>query len=242
MGRKTSEKCILCEELATKTHIVPRALALDLLGEEKKLVTGSAHRDGIEFSQNGLWEYMLCEQHEGALGEADRYGIDFCRTARSLRHSTKTHMSVPNPAPAMLLRFSLSVIWRHVNSARGRLAGLSLGPYENAVRATVFDGAACSFQLGLVTASHGLDGVPTEIIDLPSRIRLAGLPAWKFSTTTVTFITVISNRALGNGYASMLASQQDPALVPVMPLVDLREAGGRAVIDRMLRPRKSSQR
>lgn len=238
MGRKTSETCLLCGELATKTHIIPRALALDILNGGKQLVTGSAHKDGIEFSQNGLWEYMLCEKHEAALGEADRYGIEFCRAARVLRNSTReNHLSVPNPNSALLLRFALSVVWRHVNSARGKLGGLTLGPYETAVRSAVFDGASSPFQLGLTTAAHGILGEAVEIIDLPSRIRLTGLTAWQFSTSTVTFITVVSNRPLSADFDSVLASQNNPALAPIMPLIDLRD-GGKAVVDRMFRPRK----
>src|SRR5687768_14330997 len=74
-------RCLICSEGPTvKAHLFPRALMLDLKAGEKALVEGSRHRDGVRFSQNGVWDDgYVCKRHEDECGAGDDYAIRFCR-------------------------------------------------------------------------------------------------------------------------------------------------------------------
>lgn len=196
MAKRKPNNCYLCGSPAVKTHIVPRALMHDMRQGSGHLVVGGSNFDGVAFRQSGEWEYLLCDHHERKLHAADTYGIDFCRRAQIAASSAKDeYFEVANPSPHLLLRFGLSVIWRHVHSESGSKLRLTLGPHEAAVRDAIFNEASTDYQLTLCTSTHSIKGKPVEIAMFPSRGRLLGRNIWHFTLARIDFMVSVSIRS-----------------------------------------------
>lgn len=75
-------KCVICGAGPTvKSHLFPRALMFDIRGDQKEVVQGSRHRNGIKNYQSGEWDdSFLCKAHEDLIGGGDDYAISFCRS------------------------------------------------------------------------------------------------------------------------------------------------------------------
>jgi hypothetical protein len=209
----------------------------DLRRNEKHLVVGSAHTDGIKLSQSGEWEYLLCQQHEAALGYADTYGVEFCRNARIAAAASCKHAfyEVANPRPELLSRFALSVVWRHVHSSLGRELGFTLGNHETVIRRAIFCGEPAPYQVGLNTTTLGLGGEPADIVSFPTRGKLANLNVWRFTVAQVEFTTLISSQRLPRRFDAVLGSSADPATVMRMPLEEVGGSVHRTILERMRR-------
>lgn len=230
--------CILCGAPSVKTHILPRSLLHQLRGDSGHLVVGSAHRDGVEYSQSGTWEYLVCDTHETAFGEADKYGQDFCRRAAQSKDIDTDLIRVDNPRPDILLRFALTCVWRHVNSKSGAEIGLTLGSHEETVRKSVFSGEMPRYQLFLTTSKHSILGEATNIVEFPWRVPFLNVNSWQFTIARITFAVTVSNQRLPQRYAPLDSSKCNPAPIIRMPLVDTPTADfAQPILKRMLRKR-----
>jgi hypothetical protein len=115
----TPGQCAVCGNTPTvKSHIIPRALALDLRGKQKHLVSGELERPGVKFLQNGRWDpHLLCRDHEERLSHIDDYGISFIRRFCATRQHA---IPVANDRPLLLQAFFLALIWKKNLSNRGK--------------------------------------------------------------------------------------------------------------------------
>lgn len=174
--------CAVCGSTPTvKSHIIPRALAHDLRGDGKHLVSGEIDRPGIRYLQSGRWDgYILCGVHEGRLTRYDDYGVEFIRNFRNLPSVFKRgdHFALTNSSPADLQRFLLAVIWRKnlSNQARGQPCGL--GPYAQAISNTLFAGEEIESPALTFQSVIAIDGERTPIATEPYKVKLAGFNAW----------------------------------------------------------------
>jgi hypothetical protein len=140
----TLGSCVVCGASPTvKVHMVPRALMMDVRGDEKALRESNRLKPGWAFRQNGQWDdSFLCAGHEKAFGTADDYAVRFCRnlsTAIADHPSAHAHR-VPNPKPELLIRFIYATIWRTVMAPRNAIFGANLGRYEIELRSALFEG------------------------------------------------------------------------------------------------------
>lgn len=215
----------------------------DLRDGEGHLIVGYSHQDGVDFSQSGSWEYLLCDHHEQRLSIADTYGVDFCRRSRSLHDLRGELFEVPNPAPNLLLRFALSIVWRHAHSKTGRAIGLSLGAHERRVRDAVFDHSDVGYQLVLTSSHHSIKGEPVDITSLPARGRIGGLNTWRFTLAQINFSLAITNEQWPPPLSNLLASTRDPAIVFTGPLIETADhPAHQGILARMKRPRPPNTR
>lgn len=215
----------------------------DLRGDENHLIIGRIHRNGVEYSQSGSWEFLLCKDHESRLSAADTYGVDFCRRARALVANQSENVEVTNPTPQLLLRFALSVVWRHVHSKSGRAIELSLGTHEKSVRDAIFEHIQSDYQLILNSSYHSIGGEAVDIASMPARGRLSGRNAWRFTLARVDFSVAVSRERWGPPFAQLLASVSDPAVVLAMPLLESAKLPGhQSIFERMRNPTLSPRR
>lgn len=236
---KAETRCLLCGELAVRSHILPRALIHDLRKGAGHVVVGKRDADGVRYSQSGEWEHLLCEQHESALSPADDYGVRFCRAAHASMDGASEYFTVPNPEPDLLLRFALANVWRKVHSASGKRLRLSLGSHELRVRQAIFDHHPSPYHLLLNSSSHSLEGQPINIASYPMQTRLLDIKMWKFSLSRIDFSIAISNQRITKYYSDFLSSQHDPAIITKLPLIDTEFLPNYAEVFRRMRRRSN---
>lgn len=219
--------CKVCGERPTvRSHLFPRALLLDIRGDEKHLLEGSRHSNGIVFRQNGPWDdTILCEAHERLLNRADTYAVNFHRRfadlAKPSRH--KGALEVANPSPTLLAQFAYSIVWRTVVSASGKKSKLSLGPYEPVLRNAVFNDGA--YELNFFVSKMNLrsgDGKPAPMCIAPYPQNVAGLRVWHFLCGELAFYLKTDKRPLPPGWNLIVANDRNPILVSELDPLDLR--------------------
>jgi len=137
--------CLICGNAKTvEAHIIPRALYRIIAGEHQHGYESSRFKAGVKYQAKGLFDSnILCSSHEAMLGEADSYGIEFIKsfnTAGSVALNGRA-LLLPNPKPALLVKFVASLIWRRgVSQVQREYADLDLGPAEPKLRALLFSG------------------------------------------------------------------------------------------------------
>lgn len=182
MSERIVAPCRLCGETKPliKAHIFPQALAKDV---------GTRDDPGRVYALNGAhprrlptgWydTAILCEQCDGrVLGPLDTYGVEFLRAVDQYH----LHAPAPNGArlasrpgadPVRLKSFLLSVLWRSTVSRLPEFAGVSLGPFEPALRRRILDSSIDAVD-DFATMVTWCDDDPGELISPPQRIRFRG--------------------------------------------------------------------
>lgn len=200
---RTSSKhdpCVICNATPTvKSHYIPRAIAHELRGDDPHLHVASRARKGSAFSQSGIYSYgLLCSQHEEALNNFDRYGIEMIRYLSGLADNLSDDVQglyVENSDPYLFQGFALACLWRTVNSEHGREYRLSLGSHENRIRQFLFDGVATTAPVfvsrtRLVVGDLGR----SPVVMLPYKTRMKGLTCWLSILGSICFYVIIDQR------------------------------------------------
>lgn len=216
----TPGHCAVCGETPTvKSHIIPRALALDLRGKQKHLVSGELDRPGIKYLQNGRWDpHLLCRDHEGRLSHIDDYGISFIRRFCEVSdQSTRQHaIPIANDRPHLLQAFFLALIWKKNLSNRGKGRPCELGPYASAIRNVLFSGHVFPSPLFLVQNPTAVDGQRIPIAVEPYRVKMRDTNAWKCDLGWLSAVVTLDKRGWPQEWLQFDATSQDPA--PVITL------------------------
>ncbi|QRI63628.1 hypothetical protein JQ506_22990 [Shinella sp. PSBB067] len=196
-----------------KSHIIPRALSLDLKRGEKHLVSGRLGQDGIRKLQNGRWSYkILCEMHEKHLGPADKYGVEFVRSIMS-RDAKTGDFTIHNSQPHLLKKFILALIWRA--DAANKAEGLSsrLGPYDQLIRNCIFLGGDLNAPIYFLRPNLTADGTPLPITLEPTRVRMRDCNGWKLGFGNLDVMVKLDKKPWPKAWEAVDASLQTSVLV-----------------------------
>lgn len=235
--------CKVCGDPDTvRSHLMPRAFVRDMLRDGPYVIEGSRLQTGSVYQQSGRSDdTILCNAHEAALGEADSYGIKFCR--RHFRRATLRYEDmlwlVPNPRPDLLLKFACACIWRRAVSRSGPPADLDLGPYEVPLRSLLFE-SGCQFDPTLLISRQNvmLEGQPMDdLLAEPFRNPNYGRRGWQFMVAGFIFVLKLDNRGRKQELDTLKANGRNPVPVLNLPARELVDVPG--VIDiavNMLRP------
>jgi hypothetical protein len=240
--------CLICGESATvRSHIIPKALIHDLKEGEKHVISGSRHRTGIRSSQAGSFDSnILCSKHENFTAPLDKYGVKFIRKSELIFRTSSSinAYEVPNDHPNLLHRFALAVVWREVHSINGIQSRLSLGRYEESVRAAVFGLEPLGWPLWVQRTRFTLgQKPPINFAVHPYRIRLAGRNAWTFTALGHGFFLISDNQGIPATYDFVRADMANPALVLVGHEQDFRTVGTlKSILANMLRRDRGPER
>ena len=202
-----------------KSHIFPRALMIDLRGEDSYVHEVVDDQSGTRFLQNGPWDRaILCEVHERITSKPDDYAVKFCRNVIKKIKQDGEDGLIDNPEPALLARFVCQSIWRFAACNAGR--GLSsLGPYENQLREIVFSGANCTIPF-LVARNHLLapNGSEATLALAPFPSRLGDVRIWLFGVSGLHFYVKLDQRPFpANGQEFMAHNSPSIRLFQLPP-------------------------
>ena len=72
--------CVVCGcTKVVDSHLLPRAIFLDLKSNSKHTWVGSFEKPGKQIIQGGIFDRFLCDDHERKLHADENYGIKFIR-------------------------------------------------------------------------------------------------------------------------------------------------------------------
>lgn len=218
-------KCTVCGASPTvKSHIIPRALSLDLKRGEKHLVTGRLGQDGIRKLQNGRWSYkILCETHERQLGAADKYGVEIVRAIRG-RGEQFGDFTIQNPQPQLLKTFILALIWRAAAADKAEGLPSRLGPYDKTVRGCLFGDGVLDAPIHFLRPNLTTDGRLLPIALEPTRIRMLDRNGWKLGFGNLDVITKLDQKPWPKAWDAVDASLQTSILILDAAPSDIRDA------------------
>jgi hypothetical protein len=136
--------CLICGNSRTvESHLIPRALYREIAGDHQHGYEGNRFRAGVVYQAKGVFDRtILCSEHEGRLGAADNYGVDFIKRFDSEGRATigDVMWQVKNPRPDLLVKFVAACIWRRgVSLVRKDNADLGLGAAEPRLRKLLFE-------------------------------------------------------------------------------------------------------
>lgn len=223
------KSCRVCGDPNTvKSHVIPRALMLDLRGQDSYLHEVTDDRKRTRFLQSGpIDDQIFCLRHEGLTQRADRYGIDFCRRAHELVPQNGLRGTVPNPDPDLLVEFACLMVYRFCISKYGTGVG-ALGPYGSKLQEIVFADTLVYPMLFLARNHLRVDGQTEATIAIaPFPVRLGGIRCWLFCVSGVQFFLKLDQRPLPgerDGFAANKANpvmllQLDPMLTRDVPIL-----------------------
>lgn len=184
--------CRICGDPNTVTsHLLPKAFAMKVRGDDNDVKIGSIGRPGYRLSKSGTWDRnLLCDEHERDLHQYDDYAINFCREFDARRIMLNDRMFIlRNVDTDRLVRFAASVLWRHSVSNRPETAKIDLGPYEARLQAVSFASAPCSPEPALFIWANRSETVDVRRICMPpAQDRFSGLRFWSFIVDGLSFI------------------------------------------------------
>ncbi len=217
--------CIVCGKSPTvKSHLFPRALMLDMRGDAKALYEGSRHRPGYKEQQNGPWDdRFLCKIHEDQAGVGDDYAVVFCRSLDAGEYVPFGPVfQIRNPDPAKLLAFIYGTVWRHAVAPVNAALRLELGPYEQRLRAALFEGGPMNLQavVGLSTLGDDM-GKPVRIGLAPYRQKFGDFSTWHFIIGRLDVHLKTDQKPFPTEWAPYLANGADPVVLHAVEPTDI---------------------
>jgi hypothetical protein len=179
-------------------HIIPRAFARSAR-QGKHLFSISS--DGIRKpgAQDGVYDrHILCSTCDGALGDFDKYAIEFCRALPVAAIDRGAYWEVLNEDGDKLAKFALAVLWRASLSRRPDFAEISLGAkYEPMARDILFGVRPLSsmpaFEV-LLTRLHTTVADMNGFFALPQPMDGADYRCYGFIVGSLHIVAKVDNR------------------------------------------------
>lgn len=221
--------CLICGCSKTvRSHILPKALALDIRDGSKHVIQGSRFHKGAKPSQGGAFsDGILCTLHEQRTAALDTYGVEFIRRAASEfeRLHPERSFQIANPQPNILLLFALSIVWRELAYSR-REGERGLGKYREPIENAIFaDGAFDAPMLIARTRFRAGSGDPIKIGVHPHPIRMKDRNVWSMTLAGFSFYPILDGRGMPMLPDWLRANQSDPIAIVVGHWQDLDEVG-----------------
>lgn len=234
-----SKSCVICGEGPTvKSHLLPRAVAHDIRADQKSLWLGSIHHDGYEMSQSGVYDWLLCDEHESAIGGYETYAINFCRdftlTAGEVAAREFRRDETDNDK---LIRFACSVLWRHHACDLPVAKGVNVGGWEPTLRAITFDNAPV-LEPSVVLARYAPNGLPDDKWAIPpAQSKFDDRRVWSFVIYGMIFMVKLDKRPFSPSTQKALLNGRD-VVFGVVKSMDRDLPGIRAISRNFTRPAK----
>lgn len=216
----TQQGCKVCGNPVTvRAHIVPRAIALDVKGNDTALLVGESERKRNWPSQNGIWDHcLLCEEHERHLSECDRIGVEITRKISDVQINAarRQGLVIENVNPRLLATFAVACVWRYVKSRYGTKYRESLGPYDAICTRYIFENF--DYNIPVLVALSPLvapDDSIAPIISMPLRKRIFDRNAWSFQVNAAYYSVFLDKRPLPEAYDRFRADMANPLSIVV---------------------------
>ena len=136
-------RCRLCGNQGglCRSHVIPDSLYAPLFDEKthKFVLLNSVPGEPNKHPSSGLWEYLLCKECEGRLGEWDNYAKGLIESALEQADQAEDILMASGADYAKIKLFQLSVLWRASISSHDYFSAVSLGPHEEKVRAMLLE-------------------------------------------------------------------------------------------------------
>ena len=220
--------CLVCGSSKTvKSHLMPRALMLDMRGEDTKLYEGSRDIVGIKYRQNGYWDdSILCAEHEKESGWGDDYSVKFIRGffSNATLSSSGNSWKIENPFPEKLIHFGYSIVWKHAVSKQGKRFNINLGRYEKILRKSIFERREFHQQILIGDPNIIANGARVNNIALaPYRNKISGINIWHFIVGGLEFYLNLDQRRFPKTWEPYLANENKNLIVSKSDPKDLKD-------------------
>jgi hypothetical protein len=236
--------CVICGHQKTvRSHLIPRALAFEIRGQETNLTILERGADRPKALPAGLFDKnLLCADHEQTTGELDRYGVEFVRRVQAGRSTSNGQaFTVANPDPSKLARFAHSIVWRAVASPIGNTESQALGARIGEFRDSIFLEKHASTVLFCASVRFEHEGRVLRTAMMPIRSREQGRWIWKFELSGCFFTLLVGGCEFSRAFDVARADRAEQVCVPHLPTDDaLGWEGMKSVIQSIKRhPRVS---
>lgn len=238
--------CKICGHSDTvDSHVIPKAFAQDVRGNDKHTIVASRKFSVGMRSQGGIFNpNLLCITHEAQTSAIDKYGIEFVRriAATWKAHQGSGAVNVDNPEPPMLQRFALLTIWREIHTAQTER--LTLGRYDQDVQNGLFGNGNLPDWPVIVQRTNALDkhNEPVDFNQHPFRTKLFERNSWLFTAAGVNFVVVSDSQELSSKYSTLRAETNDPAVVAISEPMPVSRLGTvTSIMDNMAKNRTASR-
>jgi hypothetical protein len=217
--------CVICGASPTvKSHIFPRALMLEVRAEGKALYESSISRPGYSLPQNGPWDdTFLCKVHEDLAGAGDKYSVNLWRDAESRLQTAWDRILVPNPEPKLLAKFAYGVVWRHVNAPMNIRMRLSLGPFEEKLRAALFHDGPLDLPVLMSPSPLSINGRPAPLGIPPYSRKLQQWRTWHFILGRIQVHVKTDSKPFPAEWHEYTAGVADPLIFLRQDSIDIRQ-------------------
>lgn len=221
--------CVICGDPKTvRSHIIPKALALDVRNGAPHVLAASRSRAIVRPMQGGPFsDHLLCNTHESATAAIDKYAVEFVRRVNGQwkMRGGSTALRIQNPDPEALRRFALLTIWREVYAKQE--SGLSLGPYSEALAEYIFaNRKGPSWPIVAQRTNFTLPEKSAVDFTLhPFRVRFADRSAWTFTVAGVAFFVISDRRGLPPIFSDWAVDRHDPAPITVSDPISITDVG-----------------
>ncbi|MFT4894766.1 MAG: hypothetical protein ACI8QU_001577 [Devosia litorisediminis] len=213
--------CKVCGARKTvKSHILPRSLMHSIRGDETAMFAADRGRGRWVEYQSGPWDKsILCQDCEASLGDCDDYAVRWIRgfSQKAVSLPSGLGFEVPNPKPALLVKFVAATLWRAAVSPHMSHEGLSLGPWEFSLRNFVFNDVGDEPRVIVVRKVWTVDGKEhPEIAVPPYGAPKWGKRAYTFDLSGFGWGIRLDNRSYPQSpfHNDLLCNQRDP--MPVL--------------------------
>ncbi len=230
--------CKICSHPETvNSHVIPKALALDVRGSDKHAIVASKKYNVGKPSQSGnINRNLLCDLHEKPTSIIDKYGIEFVRRIATTwkAHQLAGSMPVDNPQPQLLRRFALLTIWRQVHT--DDTGNLTLGRYNKVIQDGLFGNSELPDWPVIVQRTNALDShhTPVDFNLHPFRTKIFERNSWLFTAAGVKFVVVSDSQGLPAKYSTFRADINNPAIVAISERIPISKMGTvTSIIDSM---------
>ena len=214
--------CKVCDNPKTvRCHLMPAALFKDNMKGEKHLFVGTSSKNGIKYSQSGMFDpNLLCYEHEHSLQDCDDYAVRWIRKFKTKARPSKKFKNLvylfPNPYPDLLLKFVCSVVWRCAVSPIASTDLTRLGPYELVLRDFLFSGKEYDPTFYVCKRSLTVNNVAMNppMIMSPAKMRVEGILVWEFELGGLLWVLKLDPRRIAGLADLAVANNKNPVLVP----------------------------
>jgi hypothetical protein len=210
--------CKICGNEATiRCHLMPRALMHDIRGGSPHLVQGDLYKRGEQKSQSGAWDDdLLCDKHEKALQESDRYAVQWIRRFEMERAvaADGDFFFMINKRPDLLQKFVCSVVWRHALSSQSSNFDMDIGPWEVRLRELIFGQSAYDPVFAICTRRWLNQSEHMKDVAFPPHKNPEyGRRGWEFEIGGLVWILILDNRRESKSLRALAANDKNPVMI-----------------------------
>jgi hypothetical protein len=196
-----STQCALCLNQATlvRSHIIPRFMYKEMRDAKNRILIISSD-SGIRdrFSQDGIWENLLCDGCEGLIGRSEDYVCRLLYGGVQVNSVVEGQdLFLKNIDYPKLKLFLLSLLWRMSVAKFSFFDQVHLGPHEEALRLMIVNSDPGGTEdYGILCIAPFINGMPMKCTAPPEWVRQNGIRIYRCLIGGLLFCFIIGKQKL----------------------------------------------